>query len=113
MELNETTNYLPYVLGRLFSVLENVQLQVNPRINTTITDRYFNSASATPAVVFPTLINLAQKHLAKMNKGQEIYFQKQISELCSRIHADFAGTHEPFGTKRVPVGILSRNAKPL
>ncbi len=85
VELNETTNYLPYVLGRLFSVLENVQLQVNPRINTTITDRYFNSASATPAVVFPTLINLAQKHLAKMNKGQEIYFQKQISELCSRI----------------------------
>lgn len=85
VELNETTNYLPYVLGRLFSVLENVQLQVNPRINTTITDRYFNSASATPAVVFPTLINLAQKHLAKMNKGQDIYFQKQISELCSRI----------------------------
>ena len=84
MELNETTNYLPYVLGRLFSVLENVQLQVNPRINTTITDRYFNSASATPAVVFPTLINW-RKASGKDEQRQEIYFQKQISELCSRI----------------------------
>lgn len=51
VELNEQSSYVPYVLGRLFSVLEAVQAAANPGINTTIRERYFNSASATPAVV--------------------------------------------------------------
>ena len=34
MELNEQSTYLPYVLGRLFSVLEAVQQRANPGINT-------------------------------------------------------------------------------
>ena len=54
MELNEQTNYLPYLLGRLFAVLEGLQQSASPGINTTIKDRYFNSASATPAIVFPS-----------------------------------------------------------
>lgn len=35
VELNEQSCYLPYVLGRLFSVLEAVQNAANPGINTT------------------------------------------------------------------------------
>lgn len=85
MELNEQSTYLPYVLGRLFSVLEAVQQRANPGINTTIKNRYFNSASATPALVFPTLINLAQKHLNKLDGGIATYYDKQITELSSRI----------------------------
>ena len=61
MELNEQSTYLPYVLGRLFSVLEAVQQSASPNLTSTIKSRYFNSASATPSLVFPTLINLAQK----------------------------------------------------
>ena len=53
MQLNDQTNYLPYLLGRLFSVLEAVQAAANPGINATIRDRYFNAASATQATVFP------------------------------------------------------------
>ncbi len=49
VELNEQSTYLPYVLGRLFAVLEAVQQSANPGINATIKDRYFNSASATPS----------------------------------------------------------------
>lgn len=85
VELNEQSAYLPYVLGRLFSVLEAVQQSANPGINTTIKDRYFNSASATPAAVFPLLINLAQKHLAKLDGGLATYYEKKITELNSRI----------------------------
>ncbi len=85
VELNEQSTYLPYVLGRLFSVLEAVQQSANPGINTTIKDRYFNSASATPAAVFPLLINLAQKHLAKLHGGLATYYDKKITELNSRI----------------------------
>lgn len=85
VQLNEQTNYLPYLLGRLFAVLEGLQQSANPGINTTIKDRYFNSASATPAIVFPQLINLAQKHLNKLDGGLAVYYDKQITELSSRI----------------------------
>ena len=89
VELNKQSNYLPYVLGRLFAVLEAVQEAANPGINTTIRDRYFNAAAATPSIVFPTLIKLAQKHLQKMNNAQEVYFSKQITELMGRMQRDF------------------------
>lgn len=85
VELNEQTNYLPYLLGRLFAVLEGLQQSASPGINTTIKDRYFTSASATPAIVFPQLINLAQKHLNKLDGGLAVYYDKQITELSSRI----------------------------
>lgn len=85
MELNEQNSYLPYVLGRLFAVLESVQQRANPGINATIKDRYFNSASATPASVFPLLINLAQKHLAKLDGGPATYYNRRITDLNGRI----------------------------
>ena len=81
---NESTN-VPYILGRLFSVLEAVQSDANPGINTTIKDRYFNSACATPALVFPTLLKLAQKHLQKLPDGKAVFYNKQITELAALV----------------------------
>lgn len=82
MELNENCTDVPYTLGRLFAVLEHIQQTANPGINTTIKDKYFNTAASTPAHIFPVLINLAQKHMRKLNEGQKIYFDKQIGELA-------------------------------
>lgn len=78
---NPDSTNVAYNLGRLFSVLEDIQSAANPGIKATIKDKYFNSASATPSRVFPTLVNLAQKHLKKLEKGREIYFSKQLSEI--------------------------------
>ena len=89
VELNKESSYLPYVLGRLFAVLEAVQEAANPGINTTIKDRYFNAAAATPSVAFPTLIKLAQKHLQKMSGAQKVYYNKQITELMGRVGQTF------------------------
>lgn len=89
VQLNEESSYMPYVLGRLFAVLEAVQTAASPNINSTIKDRYFNSACATPAVVFPTLIKLAQKHLQKLSEGQRIYYDRQITELAGRLDQPF------------------------
>ena len=85
VKLNEESNYTPYVLGRIFAVLENLQKAVNPGINATIRDRYFNSACATPAIVFPTLIKLAQNHLRKLNGGLKWTYERMLAELESRI----------------------------
>ena len=84
VSLNETTN-VPYLLGRLFSVLEAVQKAANPGINTTIKDRYFNAACATPGMAFPTLLRLSQKHLRKLNDGLATYYNSQITELMAQL----------------------------
>ena len=84
VSLNETTN-VPYLLGRLFSVLEAVQKAANPGINTTIKDRYFNAACATPGMAFPTLLRLSQKHLRKLNDGLATYYDNQIAELMAQL----------------------------
>ena len=84
VNLNETTN-VPYLLGRLFSVLEAVQKAANPGINTTIKDRYFNAACATPGMSFPTLLRLSQKPLRKLNDGLATHYDKQITELMAQL----------------------------
>ena len=92
MALNEASNYTPYVLGRLFSTLEAVQSAANPGINTTIKDKYFNSACATPAAVFPILLKLANSHLKKLGGGLAVNYSKQIGELTARLETAFPKT---------------------
>ena len=89
VSLNPDSANVPYNLGRLFSVLEAIQSAANPGINTTIKDKYFNSASATPAIVFPVLLNLAQKHLKKLDKGLRTYYDKQLTALLSKLSESY------------------------
>ena len=70
MGLNEESNDVAYVLGRLFSVLESIQTEANPGIKSTIRDRYFNSACATPASVFPVLFKLKNSHIKKIERDK-------------------------------------------
>lgn len=72
VSLNENSSSIPYQLGRLFAVLEKAQLEAS-NINT-IKDRYFTSASSTPASVFPVLLKLSLHHTAKGDRT--IYFEK-------------------------------------
>ena len=87
VSLNENSKNIPYTLGRLFSVYEEIQEKANlrnpgnPGINTTIKDRYFGSAAAMPATVFPILSNLAQKHLRKLSDAQRVYLDKKVMTL--------------------------------
>ena len=88
VSVDKTRTDLPYVLGRLFSVLEEIQSSANPGINTTIKDRYFSSASSTPALVFPNLVDLSQTHLKKIriaNQPAYIRLSKELTELYGMI----------------------------
>ena len=68
-----------YRLGRLFAVLEKIQEEASPGINTTIRDRYYGSASSTPATVFATLMRLKNHHLAKLeNRGRAVNLERLI-----------------------------------
>lgn len=88
MALNEQCNDQAYVLGRLFSVLESIQLDANPGIKATIRDRYFNSACAAPASVFPVLIKLKNSHMKKLERekeGTKIYYEKLLTEIMGKL----------------------------
>jgi CRISPR-associated protein Csd1 len=78
--LNEQSVCKPYVLGRLFSVLERLQEAANN--SSTIRSRYFSSACANPGSVFPTLLNLSMHHSAKLGGA---YFEILKSDLLSRL----------------------------
>ena len=89
MGLNENCNEQAYVLGRLFAILELIQKDANPGINSTIKERYFNSACATPASVFPILIKLKNSHLKKIERnstGLKIQYEKTITELMGKLN---------------------------
>ena len=113
MTLNETFTHPAYILGRLFAVLDNVQIEAifrtadesgdsslleedlisddpasrktrTPR--STIKNRYFASACATPATVFPVLLKLAQHHITKAKYGR--IADRRIQELLIMLPAD-------------------------
>lgn len=88
VSLNKETDNMPYNLGRLFAVLEKIQQAANPNINATIRDKFFGSASATPASVFPHLIDFSQNHLRKLNTGTRIYYEKLIGEIMGKISSN-------------------------
>ena len=98
VSLNVESDYFPYVWGRIFSVLEDIQLQYtridNPgaRPNATIKSRFFNAASTTPEQVYPTLERLKNSHMDKLEKqrpAQYLSFSKQLAELFSKITFPF------------------------
>lgn len=70
MSLNEQSTLPAYVLGRLFAVLEKVQQEAIGDVNASIKDRYFTSACASPASVFPILLRLSQHHVSKAEFGR-------------------------------------------
>lgn len=69
LDLNRTDR--PYLLGRLFAVLEKAQEEAIPGANATIKDRYLAAAAATPGQVFHLLLKNSANHIAKLKKDPE------------------------------------------
>jgi CRISPR-associated protein Csd1 len=80
-----------YLCGRLFAVLDKVQEDANNLHS--IRERYMNSASATPAAVFATILNLSSHHSENLNEGRKIYFEKLKQEIINKLPADGFPAH--------------------
>ena len=86
MTLNPENTNPAYLCGRLFAVLEKIQLEdTDVKLNRTIKDAYFSSASSRPALIMPRLIDLSNYHLRKLKEGRAIYFSKLINEIMGKI----------------------------
>ena len=62
--LDKSNTNQGYLCGRLFAVLDKIQVDANG--GSSIRERYMNAASATPASVFATILNLSSHHMEKL-----------------------------------------------
>jgi len=71
-----------YRFGRLFAALEKTQQDaLGGNVGATIRDRFYSSASATPAAVFPRLLRTYQHHLSKLEGGRKVNREKLVQEI--------------------------------
>lgn len=89
--LDKDNNNQGYLCGRLFAVLDKIQEDANNQHS--IRERYMNAASATPATVFATILNLSSHHAENLNEGRKIYFEKIKQEIIDKISADGFPSH--------------------
>ena len=85
--LNKESKSIPYTLGRLFSILENLQDRAIG--SATIRQSYFSSASTNPSNVFPRLLSLSMHHADKLDNP--VWFEKQKGDLI-----DILDSEKPF-----------------
>lgn len=84
--LDKSNTNQGYLCGRLFAVLDKIQEDANGI--SSIRERYMNAASATPASVFATILNLSSHHMEKLtNDGKKIFFEKMKQEIMDKIPA--------------------------
>lgn len=89
--LDKDNTNLGYLCGRLFAVIEKIQEEAN-NINS-IRERYLNAASATPSLVFATILNLSFHHIEKLNTGRKVSFEKIEQEIIDKMPADGFPAH--------------------
>lgn len=84
--LDKSNTNQGYLCGRLFAVLDKIQEDANGIRS--ICERYMNAASATPASVFATILNLSYHHMEKLtNESRKIFYEKMKQEIIDKIPA--------------------------
>jgi CRISPR-associated protein Csd1 len=79
--LDENNTHPAYRLGRLFAVLEKTQKDALPGIKSTIRERFYSSASATPRAVFGRLLRTYPHHLAKLEGGWKTNRERLVQDI--------------------------------
>ncbi len=111
MTLNPENTNPAYLCGRLFAVLEKIQLEAaDVKLNRTIKDAYFSSASSRPALIMPRLIDLSNYHLRKLKEGRAIYFSKLINEIMNNIEDNLPANLSLIDKGNFQVGYFQQNA---
>ena len=89
-----------YLLGRLFALYEEIQrTALGGKVNATIKDKFYGSASATPRKVFAVLDSGSANHLSKVRKtspGREFNLQRQLRTIMDLMEPSDEAAKDPF-----------------
>jgi CRISPR-associated protein Csd1 len=88
MSLDETSSSVPYLLGRLFAAMEKLQGDALGDVNASLRDRYFGSASATPALVFPRLLRVSAHHASKAEGERRGWAERVKAQIVEQLPAE-------------------------
>jgi CRISPR-associated protein Csd1 len=100
-----------YQLGRLFAVLEGAQYAALGRVNAPIGDRYYASASATPARVFGPLLRASKHHVSDAKKrGRGGWIEPKVGEIMLMLKPDLPKTLRLEDQGRFAVGYYHERA---
>lgn len=71
MQALESTNTdVAYQCGRALAVIEEIQRAAMPNVNATVVDRFYGTASSTPATVFSRLLRGVVPHFATLRRDR-------------------------------------------
>lgn len=102
-----------YNCGRLLAELEDLQRAAIPGVKATLVDRYYGSASSTPASVFGNLMRNHQAHISKLRKerrGAAVAIQDRIAEITASIGERFPNTLTMRGQAIFALGYYHQRA---
>ena len=91
VQLDSNNTDPAYLCGRLLAVLEEAQREAIPRLNTSLTDRFYGTASSAPLSVFPTLVRGSRAHLSKLrrdNPAAHFAIDSRMEDILTKVTAE-------------------------
>lgn len=114
VSLNPDERNPAYRLGRLFALYEGVQRAALGNVNATIKDKFYGSASATPASVFPMLARTSAHHLATIRKdkgGLAVSYERQLDDVFDGFETEFPRSLGIEDQGRFTIGYYHQRAR--
>jgi CRISPR-associated protein Csd1 len=123
VSLDSTYTDQGYVLGRIFAVLERIQLASNnyQEVNSGIRDRFYGAFSSTPVTTYPLLMKLKNHHLKKIERqGEVVNLERMLGEIVDLLPPQGPPPHLPMEEQaRFAIGyyhqrqaLFTKSAKP-
>ncbi len=108
--LNPESSDPAYLCGRLFAVFDRLQYLAQGGVNAGVVERYYASASTTPALVMGRLFRNAQFHLAKAGGGVAFNVSKDFEAIASALGNEFPVTLDLEAQGRFALGYYHQKA---
>ncbi len=109
--LNLDSDDRPYNCGCLFAVFDRLQFFALGSVNAGVVERFYASASVTPALVMGRLFRNAQFHLAKAEGGIAENVRKDFEKLSLKLGKEFPKTLSLEEQGRFALGYYHQKAE--
>lgn len=110
-ELNAEYSSAAYHCGRLMAVFAAIQSAALGNVGAGVLQRYYTSASCTPALVLGRLSALCQHHLSKLdNPALAGYYEKLLGEIAQKIKMPLPATLDLRGQSEFALGYYQQRA---
>jgi CRISPR-associated protein Csd1 len=112
--LNPDDNHPAYVCGRLLAVFEQIQYAALGDVNANVTDKFFGTFSAAPAMLLGRLYDGATKHLRKLRgdkPGAFVTLDRLLTEVSSQLTEPPKGKLSLHDQGRFALGYYHQKAR--